>query len=116
MKRFAYSPAAILILAAALFFLARAAYRAYDAERQSRQNLEAAQADADALVQKNDFLTAGISKLKSERGFEEMLREKFPIVKGDEKMVILVEPEGGQSTESPPASPGFWANLVNLFR
>ena len=115
-KQILYSPLTLILLTVVVFFLARAMMRVYANERSSYAELQSAERNIDELGTRKDFLEREIGKLKSKEGLEEALREKFPVVKEGEKMVIIVEPSANSTSTSENVKTGFWQSILNFFR
>ena len=114
-KQVLYAPVTIVLLALVLFFLARAAMNGYRSEQNSRRELVNAERNVADLSVRSDFLQREIDKLSSEPGLEAELRNKFPIVKEGEKMVIIVEPAEGSTNTSGNSKLGFWGRILDFF-
>lgn len=88
-----------LIVIALLVVLAigvRGVWGVYKKEQESRILRSEAQAKLDDLQQREAELRANISTLRTDRGIEEQLRERYDLAKADEGVIVIVEP---------PASP-----------
>jgi cell division protein FtsB len=57
-----------------------------------------------------------ITKLKTEAGVEESIREKFGLAKEGENMIMIVDDKKTQKTEPEVNSLGLWVFLKNLFK
>ncbi|OHA26784.1 MAG: hypothetical protein A3C06_01420 [Candidatus Taylorbacteria bacterium RIFCSPHIGHO2_02_FULL_46_13] len=114
-KQVLYAPVTIVLLALVLFFLARAVMNVYRSEQNSRRELVNAERNVADLSVRSDFLQREIDKLSSEPGLEAELRNKFPIVKEGEKMVIIVEPAEGSTNTSGNSKLGFWGRILDFF-
>ncbi len=116
LKRLLKKPWIIGILAVIFFFLARAAFGVYKSEQISQQELENARRQEQELSDREAFLQSQIQKFGSERGLEEELRTKFPVVKEGEKMVIIVEPEEQNPGSTDSGNTSVWQKFINFFR
>ena len=115
-KRILYAPITIIVLAIVFVFLARAVFNSYRSEVRNRETLETIQAETDELANREAFLTNEIDRLQTDRGMEEALRNKFPVVKEGEHMVIIVEPDEDVAPSRSSETKGFWNKLRDLFR
>lgn len=61
-------------------------------------------------------LTEDVERFQSERGIEGELRERFPVAKEGEEVIILVNAKEAPPASSPASSGGFWALVQGLFR
>jgi len=115
-KKILYAPITILVLAILLVFLVRGAIGAYKDERASRKELQNSQQSSAELSKRETFLQSEIERLGSDRGLEEELRNKYPVAKEGESVVIIVEPKEEDNDSAPAQTSGFWSNLFNFFR
>lgn len=89
----------VLIFCALLVVVLRGVWGVYEKERESRALREEAEAELRDLRVREAELHADISSLSTERGMEEVLRERFEFGKENEGVVVIVEPP---SSEPPP--------------
>ena len=115
-KRILYAPITILVLAVLVVVLVRGAFRAYQSERASQAQLQNIEQSASELSARESFLKQQTERLQSPRGLEEELRNKYPVAKQGEHVVIIVEPKEGSSNNVSTSSRGFWSTIVNFFR
>jgi len=71
----------------------------------------------DELKKRESSLSLDISKLKTEEGQEEIIREKYQVAKEGEKMVIIVEEDHkmGDSVDN-KNDHGFWNWIKEIFK
>jgi len=115
-KKVLYAPITLVALVILTVVLVRAAIGAYQNDRQNRDNYSRIQQDAMDLQTREQFLTGEIDRLQSTRGIEQELRNKFPVVKEGEDVVIIVEPEKKEASSYPGDSGGFWSKVRDFFR
>jgi len=115
-KKILYAPITILVLAILLVFLVRGAIGAYKDERASRKELQNSQQSSAELSKRETFLQSEIERLGSDRGLEEELRNKYPVAKEGESVVIIVDAKNGGDNSIPAQSEGFWSKILNIFR
>lgn len=107
-----------ILLAVILLFLliiSKAAFNVYKRERYSNENLEALKAKKENLLARADNLSEEIENLKTDRGKEEALREKFNVVKSGEEVIALVEPKE-IATSTDEQGKTFWAYIKSWFK
>ena len=68
------------------------------------------------LEQRKDKLTNDIANLKTEKGVEENIRDKFGLVKEGEGMIVVVDDKDQASAIKATPSGGFWSFLKNIFK
>jgi cell division protein FtsB len=115
-KRILYSPLAILVLLVVLGFTARAVWGAYRNEQKSRTELANARLNSKELESRETFLSSEIERLESPRGIEEELRNKYPVAKEGEEVVIIVESGEDKNAQAEPQQKGFWSSFLDIFR
>lgn len=115
-KRILYAPITAIVLVVVLFLLVRAAIGAYRDERASRSQLKNLQQSAAELSNREMFLASEVDRLGSDRGLEEELRNKYPVAKEGEHVVVIVEPKEQDSGSAPQASGDFWSRIFNFFK
>ena len=77
----------------------RGVWGVYKKERESREIRVEAEAKLSDLRQREAELRSDISVLRTDRGVEEELRERYDLAKKDEGVVVIVEPP------APPPEP-----------
>lgn len=116
MRELLYSKPAIALLLALTILLCISAYNRYEIAEETKQKLEAKQAELDSLEARTKTLEAQVHYLKDDRGVEEELRSRFDVAKEGEDVVVLVdEPDkggnqGATTTQDPP-KPSFFERL-----
>lgn len=81
----------VACLIGAVIFMMFAVWDAYEKERTARIERRGAEALQVALDDRQVALEARISHLETERGVEEVLRERFLVTKEGEEVIILVD-------------------------
>lgn len=90
------------LLFAVAILLSFSAYGRYTAELQTREKRAASFAELDALKQRAALLETKVSRMESERGMEEEIREQFDVVKENETVVVIVDPTNTRPGVSKP--------------
>ncbi|HEY4517974.1 MAG TPA: septum formation initiator family protein [Candidatus Paceibacterota bacterium] len=114
LRRYLYSPGVLLVLLVLVVFLARGVWHVYDKERETGLITAQKQAILDELKSREASLTAELDRLKTVRGIEQELREKYEVAKEGEKVIVLVEPPKVAAAVAEEG--GFWHWLKNLFK
>jgi cell division protein FtsB len=83
---------ALLALLIIVFFALSALWDVYKKENESRTLRLQAEAQLYNLHMQEDHLNGEISRLQTERGKEEMLRENYEMAKAGENMIMIIEP------------------------
>lgn len=91
----------ILLFCALLVVAIQGVWGVYKSEKESRDLRYEAETELRDLHVREAELRADISSLSTERGMEEVLRERFDFGKENEGVVVIVEPP----TPEPPSRP-----------
>lgn len=114
-ESFIYSPLSLLFLFFVLliFFynMINLAEKARDTHKKRLATFDQVQ----SLKDRENKLESNIEKLHTEEGTEETLRDKYHLVKSGEKMVVIVDEEENQPTNTKEKDTGFRAFFSNLF-
>lgn len=100
--------AALLLFAV---FLAGSTWEVYQKEKQVRFDRKAAEEARDALLGRRDALSGDLEALKSERGLEAEFRERFPVVKEGEEVIVLVDAKDVSADTSGAPKRSFWERV-----
>ena len=68
------------------------------------------------LKKEKDKLTLDIDKLKTDKGVEESIREKFGLVKEGEGVIVVVDDKNAKNNTENNESKGFFANIMGWFK
>ncbi len=115
-KRVLYAPITLVALSVLLVLLGRAAWGAYRSERDNFTEFGRVHTEAAALRERESALESDIELLKTPRGMEEALRNKYPVVREGESMVIIVEPRAGVDEGVSEEPRGVWSRIKAIFR
>ena len=80
------------------------------------KNKEIAEAKLIELKESKDKLDSDISKLNTNQGLEESIREKFGLVKEGENMIVIVDEKKEEEVPLEASTGGFFSFFINLFR
>jgi hypothetical protein len=115
--KFWHSPFALIILFCLLVFFG---YKIIDLEKkniETSHEKESALNKIDDLSKRADSLSSKISKLDTEEGKEEIIRDKYPVAKEGEKMVTIVnEGNNNSSPITQNTNHGFWNWIKGIFK
>jgi cell division protein FtsB len=88
---FWYSPLSIVILFIIFSFLVYKVIDLIKKEKETAEKKELILDEIDELRKREDILNKDISKMQTEDGIEDAIREKYKVVKEGEKMVVIVD-------------------------
>ncbi len=92
-RRFVYAKPTILAVFVLSIVTLNGAWGMYQKSQEAITNKDKAVLEANVLMAHEKELRADISKLSSERGQEEEIRNRFMVAKDGEKVIIVSEPE-----------------------
>ncbi len=90
LKGYLYSKYAVVGLGALSVFLGVATYERYLAERKVAHKRVEIQEELSGLQNRAALLETEVSRLKSDRGLEEEIRDRYEVSKRGEKVVVIV--------------------------
>ena len=102
-----------------ILFVANGTWDVYSKARKSKANLDEVKQSLTEAQKKKEDLSKEIEFISTERGKEEIIRDKFNVALEDEKVVIIIEPETSDipvSVEKKGIFSGiksFFSNLVD---
>lgn len=114
-----YSWPSLVFVAIIAFFLIKGAGNLMIKERQSAERVEVLEAEKSAIEAREAELKGRISRLQTEEGVMEEIREKFSVAREGEYMAIIVDDTSGSTTSDKTAGErlkGWWQGFVNLWR
>ncbi len=114
--KFWHSPIALVVLFFILIFFSYSMIDLIKKEKETSEIKELTLDEINTLEEKKTSLSNDILKLKTEEGREEIIREKYPVVKEGEKMVTIVDEEINDSSgQSGKVNHGFWNWVKRIF-
>lgn len=115
LRRMLYSKPVAIALLLLVGFLSYTTYGMYQTSHEAYLRKQTAAAKLADLEERQDFLTGEIARLKTDRGVEAEVRQKFDVAKEGEKVIVIVE-EKATSTDDRPQKTGIWATVKNWFK
>jgi len=115
-RRFMYSTPVLVLLAIILLFSLSKTWTLYKTSEDARIKADDAAATLLSLEKRKTDLEQKVSFLKTERGQESEIREKFMVGKEGEGVILLVDQPPATTTEVAIPEPSFWARFLNFFR
>lgn len=116
-NRLIYSKTAIILLVGILAIIVHGTWGVVRKELVSRSDLVAARKALDSAKEKNKELEQSVAFLSTERGKEEVLRDKFGVSKAGEEVIVVLESDEPQNQENLPKIgiferiKGFFSNI-----
>ncbi len=116
-KKILYSPYVVILLAVILIFLLRGVWGVYQKSSYSRENLERAQTNYNELQARERKLSEEIEYLKTTGGKEEEIREKYGLIKPNEEVIMVVDPENKRAEpEYLPDNKSWWQKIFDMIQ
>lgn len=106
-----------LIAAVALiaFFGSLAAWQVFQKERAVKSELDRVTENLADLTERKDALETTLHELEDERGIEEEVRKKFPLVKPGEEVIVLLDAKDPSVDKTAPSRKSIWQSFLDWF-
>lgn len=105
----------VVVLVVAVGYLGLSTYKVYTRMVEVEKLRLTAEAERDALRERNEELSASLKELGTTRGVEAEIRSRYPLVKPGEVEFVL--PAGADSSTTVQAEDqGVWARFVGMFK
>ncbi len=111
-QAFLYSKVTLVLLFVFIFVIGRATWSVYKKNIASAQVAESVRGEAAVLESKQSILAEENKRLDTEKGQEEVIRQKYSVAKPGEEMYIIVDPKDEAS--STPEAEGWWGKFGNF--
>ena len=104
----------IVVLLVITVLFARGAWSVHEKAQFAKDNRVRAEKELSELTGRREALQEEISRLNTERGLEEELRQKFDIGREGEQLIVLIDPpEAAEQNETP--TPTFLQRITSFF-
>ena len=100
---------AFLIILAVL--LSGSTWRVYQKEQKAGTELDAAVMKKEELENRQEKLSANLAALGTERGMEAEYRERFPVAKNGEEVIVLVDPKAPPEDTGTVPHKSLWGKI-----
>jgi ABC-type sugar transport system permease subunit len=114
-RRYLYSIPALILMLVFIFVLGRATWQSFLGANFAKDNAAAVKSEKTELEDRGGALGGDLAKLESERGMEEIIRDKFAVGKEGEEVIILVDNKA-DSVLSAENEESFWQKVLSLFK
>ncbi len=116
-QSFLYAPLVLIVLFLLLVYSLYKIRGIIKKEQETALNKEVVMNKINSLKNREDSLKKDISKMQTKEGIEEIIRDKYQVVKKGEKMVVVVDKEEPNTRNSSQnSSHSFWSWIKNLFK
>ena len=106
----------LVLLSVILLIFAWKIFGLWGRMQETAQNRKLLEDKITALKQQKEKLSLDINTLKTDKGVEENIRDKFGLVKAGEGMIVIVNEKPPLEANINNESESFWGFLKNLFR
>ena len=114
--KFWHTPIALALFFIFLVFFAYNIIGLVETERETSKKKEMVLDEIEDLKEREVSLLGDISKIETEEGKEEIIREKYQVAKEGEKMVVIVNEKKNVDNEvEEKDSHGFWNWVKGIF-
>lgn len=116
LRKILYSKVTLFALAVFVFFVGRGAWNTHEKAQIARSERNIAERSLSELESRASELQASLIRLKSDRGIEEEVRQKYTVARIGEEVVIVVDDsvKKGENGET-VAEKGLWSSFVSIF-
>ena len=114
-RKILYSKASLVILVIILIFVSKGAWGIYQKAQIARTERDIALRSLTEIEYRTAELQASIVNLKSERGTEEALRQKYTVGRAGEEVVVVVDEDAKKSKNGEVEEKSFWHELLSIF-
>lgn len=113
---FWHSPLVLGVLFCLVIVFAYNMIGLFEKERETAKKKNLTLEEIDGLHKRQAVLSTEIKKLDTDDGVEDMIRDKYQVVKPGEKVVMIVDPDDkvGQTAEM-PVDHSFWGYIKKAF-
>ncbi|OGI72984.1 hypothetical protein A2737_02155 [Candidatus Nomurabacteria bacterium RIFCSPHIGHO2_01_FULL_41_71] len=116
LKKILGSPAVLIVFFVFLVFFVWVVIRFLGKLFETSKNREIAESRVVELREAREYFFSQIENLKTEKGIEENLREKFPVVKDGEGLIVVVDEKNSEKTKDEKSQNGFLFFIKNWFK
>lgn len=105
----------IIGLLAFCVFLFGSTWGVYQKEQAARIQKEAVSSENQDLLKRKQELEDNLASLESARGIEKEIRERFPVAKSGEEVIVLVDAKKPEVVEEEEKDGGIWGTVKSWF-
>ena len=115
-RKILYSKASILVLLVGLVLVSRGAWSVHQKAEIARTERNESVRMLAELQGRNTALEASLERLKSDKGIEDEVRQKYAVARPGEEVVVVVDESGkkGKNSDEVPQK-SFWQRFTSLF-
>lgn len=115
-QKIVYSPITLFFLLIFFLILLKAVWGVYKKEHISDEYLYSEQKRLSEVVERQKELAKSVDYLKTDKGVEAEIRNKFRMVREGESMAVIINDKTSAAPEVPVTEPrSWWTNMLRLF-
>lgn len=115
-RKILYSKASILVLLVAFILVSRGAWSVHQKAEIARTERDESVRMLAELQERNTALEASLERLKSDKGIEDEVRQKYAVARPGEEVVVVVDESSKKGKNGDEAlQKSFWQRLVLFF-
>lgn len=111
-----YSTPVLIFLGVVFLFFASRIWGLYQTNQEAVRKADEARAELHSLEERKTDLEKRVNFLKTERGQESEIREKFMVGKEGEGVILVVDTPEATTTKPAIPEPSAWSRFLNFFR
>ncbi|MFZ2303903.1 MAG: hypothetical protein WAV98_03905 [Minisyncoccia bacterium] len=116
LRKILYSKVTLLVLAVFVFFVGRGAWNTHEKAQIARSERNIAERSLTDLESRAFELQASLAHLKTARGIEEEVRQKYTVARPGEEVVIIVDDSAIKGENGVTAAEkNFWQGFILFF-
>ncbi len=105
----------LILLSVGILLVGKGVWGVYKSEKISRDNRQSSEERYGILGDKGDLITSEIKMLKTEKGIETEIRDKFRVVKEGEQLAIIINSDDGED-QVEIKEEKIWVKIWNFFK
>lgn len=115
-RRILYSKVSLVVLVVILFFVSKGAWGIYQKAKIARGERDMATRSLHDLESRTAELQTSLVNMKSERGTEEAIRQKYTVGRPGEEVVVVVDDEAKKGKNSGAnEKKSIWHEILSFF-
>lgn len=114
-RRILYSWPILIFLLLIVLLVGKSVWGVYRSEKISFSNKQFSEKEYEELKQRSDLVSSEIEMLKTDKGIEMEIRDKFRVVKAGEQLAIIINTDDTEE-EIKVTKESFWKKIWNFWR
>ncbi len=114
-KRFVYSRTVLIVLIIFIIILLNAVWKVYRKQAITKINLNKTASVYSDLKNREETLSNEITRLKSDNGREEEIREKYGMIKANEEVIVIIDNKDNNDVNI-SADNSWWRKIKEWFK